>query len=417
MSSDSMRSDYDVVIAGGGLVGGSLALALAQLSCRTALVEAVLPDSESQPSFDDRTIALSYGSCRILSALGLWEYLQQQDSIWAIHKIHVSEQKRFGTALIDSAEQGVPQLGYVIKSRDLGAAIWQRLRDLNNVDLFCPGTVTATDCSPHARSIDLDSAANPAALAAKLLVVADGARSRLRDALQISAEHRDYEQVAIVANIQVDKRKAGHVAYERFTAAGPIAMLPGPQGQYTVVMARRAEAAPQVLDLSSDDFLSLAQDDFGYRLGRLSRVGNRSSYPLGLTTADALSAERAVLIGNAAHGLHPVAAQGFNLGLRDVACLAELIADGCAEQGAGFDPGAANLLASYKAWRGDDQRKVVRFTDSLIRGFGAEDPGLAVGRGLALASFDMLPGAKRMLAHQTMGLSGHLSRLARGMPL
>ncbi len=409
------ESDYDIVIAGGGLVGGSLALALAQLQCRVALIEAVLPDNAAQPSFDDRTIALSYGSSRILRALGLWDHLE--NSVWPIRQIHVSEQKRFGTAIIDSAEQGVPQLGHVIKSRQLGVALWQRLRELEKVSLICPASVTATRILKEQREISLRGRPDTQTVNARLLVVADGARSKLRAALDIAVEDRDYDQVAVVANIQIDPRKAGHIAYERFTPEGPLAMLPGPEGCYTVVLARSGGTATDVMAMAEADFLQLVQDEFGFRLGRLSRASERMSYPLSLTTAARLTEDRAVLIGNAANGLHPVAAQGFNLGLRDVACLAELIADGYAKDGAAFDPGNSALLQSYCEWRGSDQSKVVRFTDSLIRGFGPPNAALAAGRGLALATFDVLPGAKRMLARQTMGLSGQLSRLARGLPL
>ena len=411
----AIPADYDIVIAGGGLVGGSLALALAQLPCRVALIEAIEPDDVAQPSFDDRTIALSYGSCRILRALGLWE--QIADSVWPIRQIHVSEQSRFGTAVIDSTEQGVPQLGHVIKSRRLGTALWQQLRQLETVDLICPASVTATRICEQQREISLHQAANTHPVATQLLVVADGARSKLRAALDIDADDRNYDQVAVVANIQIDPAKTGHAAYERFTPEGPLAMLPGPDGRYTVVLARTTATAADVMAMDTTDFLQLVQEEFGFRLGRLSRAGERMSYPLSLTTAAQLTEDRAVLIGNAAHGLHPVAAQGFNLGLRDVACLAELIADGYANAGESFDPGNAELLQSYCSWRSSDQRKVVRFTDSLIRGFGASPAAIATGRGLALATFDVWPGAKRMLAHQTMGLSGQLSRLARGLPL
>jgi 2-octaprenyl-6-methoxyphenol hydroxylase len=407
--------DFDIVIAGGGLVGGSLALALAGLSCRVALIEAAEPDSGAQPSFDDRTIALSFGSCRILRALGIWDQIAA--SVWPIKQIHVSEQGRFGTAVIDSREQGVPQLGHVIKSRELGTALWQRLRELETVALICPASATDSRIHRSLRDIQVAESAAERTLRSPLLVVADGARSALRAKLGIGAADRDYDQVAVVANIQIDSRKVGHIAYERFTPEGPLAMLPGPGGRYTVVLARDKGSAEYVMSLADADFLELVQAEFGFRLGRLSRGGRRVCYPLSLTTAEALTAERAALVGNAANGLHPVAAQGFNLGLRDAACLAELIADGYARDGKGFDPGAAEVLRAYAEWRRADQRKVVRFTDSLIRGFGPANKLLATGRGLALATFDIWPGAKRMLAEQTMGLTGQTSRLARGLPL
>ena len=408
----SAAREFDVFIAGGGLVGGSLALALAGTGCRVGLAEAVVPDSDAQPSFDDRSIALSRGSCRILRQLGLWPALEQ--SVWPVHRIHVSERGAFGTAVIDAAEQGVDELGYVIRGRDLGLALWQRLADCGDVTLMSPARVTAAELEQGWRRIDIEAEAGPVSFATRLLAIADGAHSRLRGAVGIEAGVRDYDQVAIVANLQVDAAHAGSMAYERFTQDGPLAVLPGKDGLYTVVLARGRAAAEALLQCDDAQMLALVQREIGFRLGRLSRIGKRSSYPLQLVTANVLLADRAVVVGNSAHGLHPVAGQGFNLGLRDVACLAELVADAVRDP-AGGDAGAQPMLDAYAAWRAADQRNVVRFTDGLIRGFGLPGKPLAVTRGLALAAFDILPGGKQELARQTMGLAGRLSRLARGM--
>jgi 2-octaprenyl-6-methoxyphenol hydroxylase len=410
-----MRNDFDIVIAGGGLVGGSLAIALAAASCRVALVEAVPPESEHQPSFDDRTIALSRGSYRILDSLGIWPLIAKD--VWPICKIHVSEQQRFGTAVIDAAEQGIPELGFVIRSRQLGAAIWSRLTDLPSVETFCPARVVASDIGEGTRHVTLEAEPAQAELSARLLVVADGARSALRGELGIGSSERNYNQVAVVANIQVADQYAGNVAYERFTPQGPLAILPGKAGLYTVVLARTSESAPTVMAMGDDELLGLVQSAFGYRLGRFSRIGKRHAYPLYLVKTDAVAADRAVIIGNAAHGLHPVAAQGFNLGLRDAASLAELLVDGYRLDDGHFDPGSSNTLGAYSDWRCADQRKVVDFTDGLIRLFGLPGSSVSIGRGLGLAVFDTLPGAKQELARQTMGLAGRLSRLARGKSL
>jgi 2-octaprenyl-6-methoxyphenol hydroxylase len=422
-SATQAATDFDVVIAGGGLVGGSLALALSGLPVRVALVEPVAPESPEQPSFDDRSIALSHGSCRILQSLGIWDRLVSSASIWPIRQIHISEQGRFGTALIDCDEQGVPELGFVIKSRDLGNALWQHLRDATDVELLCPARVSATEMLGPKRMIDLTGANEPRRISSALLVVADGARSELRGQLGIAVEHSDYAQTAIVASVSVDSPSKTNVAFERFTPEGPLAILPGPAGRCTIVMARTSATAAAALESTDNEFLQLLQTAFGYRLGIFANLGPRNAYPLSLSAAAELTAERAVLVGNAAHGLHPVAAQGFNLGLRDVACLAELIADGLnRNKHAGisrdvYDSGTADLLNAYCEWRESDHDKVVRFTDSLIRGFGPAPDLIASTRGLALAGFDIAPGAKKILAHQTMGLGGRLSRLARGLPL
>lgn len=410
------NGDYDVVIAGGGLVGGSLAIALGNLPLRVALIEAVEPDAPEQPSFDDRTIALSHGSCRILRSIGIWDRLMRSDSCWAIHKIHVSEQGRFGTALIDSSEQGVAELGFVIRSRELGQAIWAHLREQGSVELLCPARAEGTQVAAAARAITLRRADGVSEAITRLLIVADGVNSKLRSQVGISADSTDYGQVAVVANVQVDVRKLGHQAYERFTPEGPLALLPGPAGRCTVVMACAAATAAQLCAASDTEFLTRLQTAFGYRLGVLRAVGKRSTYPLSLSVAAELVAERAVLVGSAAHGLHPVAAQGFNLGLRDVAALVDLLREASGPT-ANRDVGDPQVLAAYQAWRHDDHRNVVQFTDGLIRGFGVDLPVAGQLRGLALTGFDMLPAAKRALARRTMGLGGRMSRLARGLPV
>lgn len=409
--------EFDVVVAGGGLVGGSLAVALAQTGLQVALVEAVAPDAAAQPSFDERTIALSHGSCTILRQLGVWEHLL--NDIWPVEQIHVSEQGRFGTTLIDAREQGLAQLGYVIQARALGRALWTCVAASPTLTALCPARVTAVEPAEQGRRLlhlEHSGDAGPAAVAARLLVVADGARSALRESLGISAAERDYEQVAVIAKVQVDPRRAGTRAFERFTPSGPLALLPGPAARYTAVLALPAASAEALLQSTDCEFLEHLQALCGFRLGRLRRVGRRAAYPLKLVTAARLTADRAVLVGNAANSLHPVAGQGFNLGLRDIASLAELLqqAQAVAPEA---DPGAADVLAAYAQWRAADQRNVVRFTDGLIRFFGSPGGALSATRGLGLAFFDLSPPAKRALAEQTMGLAGRMTRLARGLAL
>lgn len=416
MASRREQPEYDVMIAGGGLVGASLAIALAPLSLRIGLVEAMPHDSAEQPSFDDRTIALSRGSIRILTGLGIWDDVAPH--AWSIHRIHVSEQERFGTTVIDRDEQGIAELGCTVRARDLGRVLWEKLRAIGTLNTFCPARVTAA--TPASDRVQLEIVADggiPSLADSRLLAVCDGARSALRSALGVDARVSDYDQIAIIGNVQVDARRAGHVAYERFTKAGPAALLPGRDGRYTFVLTRSTAEADEVLRLGDAEMLALLQDVFGFRLGRFSRVGRRQTYPLQLVKAESLTAGRAVIVGNAAHGLHPVAGQGFNLGLRDVAALAELIADAARDATTDFDAGAAGLLDRYSAWRKDDQRSVVAFTDGLIRLFGLDVPGAGTLRGAGLAAFDLLPGAKRALARHTMGLAGRLTRLARGMRL
>jgi 2-octaprenyl-6-methoxyphenol hydroxylase len=272
-----------------------------------------------------------------------------------------------------------------------------------------------------ARVLALDSPAAgvPKSLRARLLVAADGAQSLLRSAAGIEAQVADYGQVAVIANLAAD-RSHHDVAYERFTPSGPIALLPLASGDWGVVWTLTTERAAEALAWDDARFLDELQRCFGWRAGRFTRVGRRTSYPLKLTRAAAATAERLVLIGNAAQSLHPVAGQGFNLGLRDAATLAELLVDRaaqCAAGGTRFDPGAAAVLAEFAQRRADDRGGVTRFTDGLVRLFGDARPGVGFARDLGLLLFDLSPTAKAALARVSWGFAGRTPRLARGLPL
>jgi 2-octaprenyl-6-methoxyphenol hydroxylase len=412
-SAKQLGSDYDVLIAGGGMVGASLGCALADAGIRVCIVEPYPVSSDQQPSFDERTTALSRSSRKILGSLGLWDALD--DYAQPIQTIHVSEKKRFGTALIRAEEQGVDALGYVVQNRILGEAAWDRLRAATGVTLRCPEKIVSVATSASGVTASTQADDQVSHLSARLLVVADGARSTIRDSLGIENDEREYSQSAIVGNIGVPEEYCRPVAYERFTQRGPIAMLPMRDNRYTFVLTRHRDNAAEVLAMDDAEFTALLQAEFGYRLGIFSRVGKRHAYPLSLVQAQEITRERSVVIGNAAHGLHPVAGQGFNLGLRDVAALAELLVTATRE-GRG-DAGSADILEDYAAWRATDQRNVVAFTDGLVRLFGLEAPVIGTMRGLAVAAFDSMPMVKRALAHHTMGLSGRQSRLARGLDL
>ncbi len=406
------RTDYDVVISGGGMVGASLAWALAALPLRVALVEAVPFASADQPSFDDRTVALSRSSQKILAGIGVWQEISAE--AWPIREIHVSERGRFGSAVINGEEQGVGDLGYVVANRALGAALWKRIGDVATIDLFAPGGLRPPGPVADRMTLQLDSGRHNGEILARLLVVADGARSGLREALGIPASERSYGQTAIVGNVALSDCPSRFTAYERFTSQGPLALLPIGEGRFAFVMAQSPPRAEAALGLDDQQFLRLLQQGFGRRLGTFSRLGRRSSYPLSLVRAGRTTAPRAVVIGNAAHGLHPVAGQGYNLGLRDVATLAEVIADTLRASG---EVGGSAMLERYEQWRRRDQRNVVAFTDGLIRLFGLPLATAGAARGVGLALFDVVPGAKRALASRTMGMTGTLTRLARGLPL
>ena len=404
---------YDVVIAGGGMVGASLACALAPLPLRVAVVEAVPVESDTQPGFDVRTTALSRSSQRILAGLGVWTELATAAT--PIRRIHVSEQGRFGTALIDASEQGVEALGYVLENRRLGAVLWAKLQAADNVDLLCPARCEQAVATDASIGLTVVEGGRPRELTAGLLVVADGARSKLRTALGIAHSSRSYRQVAIIGTVEVSRPGRGDSAWERFTAEGPLALLPVGENRYVFVLTRADAQADSVQALDDSRFRDLLQSCFGFRLGRFGRVGARHAYPLALTRSAAIIGQRVAIVGNAAHSQHPVAGQGYNLGLRDVAVLGEVIADELAE--GGQDAGRDELLQRYRQWRQTDQRNVVAFTDALVRLFDLPVAGLGHVRGAGLSLFDILPGAKTELARRTMGLGGRQTRLARGLTL
>lgn len=405
---------FDIVVAGGGMVGASLAIALEPLGLSVAVVEAVARGAPEQPSFDERSTALSRSTQRSFEAMGLWQDIVAAST--PIRSIHVSDKGRFGFSHIDAEEQGVEALGYVCINRILGGVLQGALANAGNVTLMCPARITAVENhSEHAAVTVQHEDGREETLTSTLLVVADGARSQVRDMLGIGATHVDYEQTAIIGNVLTELPNEG-CAYERFTESGPVAMLPITNGRTAFVWILGSNAARDMLALDDADFTAALADAFGTRLGEFSRVGVRNSYPLGLSKALRLSSGRAVLVGNAAHGLHPVAAQGFNLGVRDVAALCDCIADELAEAGQA-DIGAAHVLERYAEWRKPDQDKLVAFTDGLVRLFGSRRPGIRALRNLGMLGFDFVPGVRRAFARHTMGLAGRLPRLSRGIPL
>lgn len=398
--------ESDVLIVGGGMVGASLAAALAPLSLKVTVVEAKPPGDAGQPSYDDRATALSYGSRRIMDTLGVWPHLESAAT--PINDIHVSDRGRFGATRINHDEQGVPALGYVVENRALGPELWQAMEQAG-VETLCPATVAAVELNEKDAKVTVNAGPGEVVYRARLLVVADGARSATRELLGIGAEVIRYEQTAVIANVTAEKFHE-HVAYERFTDTGPLAFLPMSNGRCSVVWTLPPQEAETVLALDDAGFLQALQDAFGHRLGRLTRCGSRHSYPLFLVRAERIYGERHVLAGNAAHGLHPVAGQGFNLGLRDVATLADVIADA-------DDPGAAGTLRGYAQWRADDHTSVVNLTDGLVRLFTADFMPVRLARGAGLVALDLLGAPRAAFARQTMGLRGRLPRLARGIPL
>ncbi len=407
--------DFDIVVAGGGMIGTSLAIALKPLGLSVAVIEPVAPNACEQPSFDERSTALSRSSQRMFEAMGLWAEIVAGAT--PIRSIHVSEKGRFGFSHVDATEQQVEALGYVVINRVLGEVLHHTLSRLKNVEVFCPARILAIEQPIDTVVVQLGSDGGTRRLACRLLVAADGAKSTVRDMLGISARSSGYGQHAVIGNVMPEIAPENR-AFERFTHEGSIAFLPMADNRAAFVWILSADRAQSVMELNDTMFTNALQQAFGFRLGDFSRVGQRAAYPLALTRANSLTARRGVLVGNAAHGLHPVAAQGFNLGLRDVASLCDCLLDvmlAAAPDRA--DPGSPALLEAYAGWRKSDHSKVVRFTDGLVRLFGDERGPLRFLRNAGMLGFDLIPGVRSLFARHTMGLAGRLPRLSRGVPL
>jgi len=407
---NSGASQVDVAIVGGGLVGASLALALAPTGLKTALIEGVAPDANAQPSFDDRTTALGNGTRRSFEALGIWSQVAPKAA--PIRRIHVSDAGRFGFARLEASEHGIDAFGYVVTNRVLGTALRAAMTTLPDLELRMPAKCTGVALYEGDVELATEPAASP--LRARLVVAADGADSKVRTAAGLVATLEDYRQVAIVGHVR-SSRPADGTAYERFTPEGPFAVLPLFDGAYGVVWTLAPEAAERVLALSDKDYLAALQGEFGWRIGRLLSVGQRNAYPLRLSRAETLTGQRVVLIGNAAQGLHPVAGQGFNLGLRDAATLAELLAEAVRRDGSRADVGSPAILREFASRRVADRDGVTRFTDGLVKLFGDTRPGVPLLRDLGLLLFDLSPTAKQALSRLSWGFAGRTPRLGRGL--
>ena len=401
----------DVLIVGGGLVGASLALALGRAGLDVAIVEAHPFRINEQPNYDERSIALAQGSQRIFAGMGLWDALR--DAVCPIHTIHVSDRGHFGFTRLKREQEGVEALGYVASARLLGNALIRALDTTDTVRLITPAQLETFCVEDEQVRATLNVGGKVVEYGTRLLVAADGVQSQVREQLGIDTHQWDYGQTAVIANITPDKPHR-NVAYERFTDTGPMALLPLNDDHCSLVWTLRADQVDEVMALDDASFLARLQARFGYRLGKLVKVGARHAYPLQLLRAKQSTAQRLALIGNAVHTLHPIAGQGFNLGLRDVAALAEVVIDA---QRNGSDIGGVDVLQRYADWRETDQRRVVAFTDGMVRLFGQTSLPMVGLRNAGMLALDLCPPAKRWFGRLTMGRAGRLPRLARGLDL
>ena len=404
--------DYDIAIIGGGLVGASLARLLASTgqAWRIALLDQRRLSEDASThygsNYDNRSTALAAGSVELFERLGLWPGLSRHAT--AIREVQVSDRGHLGGARINAGEQGREALGYVLENAWLAPCLQEAALAAPGVSHLAPVQVTALHPGARACSLTLSPQAGagaelPRSLRARLVVLADGGASSLREQLGIGLKRTDYGQTALVANVSFSEAHRG-VAYERFTADGPMALLPldeTPQGRRGALIwtlppnrARRLQAAPDA------DFLEQLQCQFGWRLGRFERLGERHAWPLQLVEAREQVRSRLVLLGNSAHYLHPVAGQGLNLSLRDAASLAQTLSQALQQE---RDPGALDTLEAYLAERRWDQAVTVGLSDRLVKVFSNRQTPLVALRHLGFLALDTLPGARQAFAAQTMG--------------
>ena len=397
----------EVIIVGGGMVGLSLALMLAKVGIAVKLLEAIkYPDYNDEnlapyhSSFDARNSALSRRSVQIYQELGLWDALQQHAT--PILEVNITEQDGFGKARLKATEEKVESFGQVIENAWLGRVLLSEVQKHALIDLIDGVQVTSLTQDDEWAYIEANRGEYSHKLQSRLVIAADGRDSFCRKALGIGASEHDYDQVAIVTTVQTSKPHQ-QVGFERFSALGPLALLPLP-GEYrrsVVWPVKKGTEGEWLGDENDQHFLDALQDTYGDRAGKFQKAGRRFCFPLSQVLAEKQAVGRVVLMGNAAHTIHPVAGQGFNLCMRDAYVLVRYLKNQLSQ---GADLGDASILQEYEQSRLTDQQRVIKFCDSVVRGFSNQNPLLKFIRNTGLVAFDVVPGIKPLVANYAMGL-------------
>lgn len=405
--------EADILIIGGGLIGLTQATAFGRAGLSAIVVDREKPAHAAADTFDGRGSAIAWGSAQVLRGIGVWSGLEAQAE--AIREIRVSDGNSLLFLHYDHRELGPQPLGYIVENRFIRRALYAGLATLDAVTLVAPQTVTTLErLATHVEARLQDGSL----VRARLAIAADGRASPTRAAAGIGVTQWTYDQTGIVCSIAHEQPHHG-VAHERFLPAGPFAVLPLPDSETGVhrsslVWTERADLAPAMMALPDAQFAAEIALRFGDTLGRISVAGPRWSYPLGLLQAETYIARRLALAGDAAHAIHPIAGQGLNLGLRDIAALAECIVDA---HRLGLDIGAANVLERYQRWRRFDNVALMAVTDGLNRLFSTDLAPVRLVRDLGLGIVNSLPPLKRFFMRHAMGMVGDLPRLTRGEAL
>ena len=400
---------YDLVVVGGGMVGASFCCALEQALGETPLsilvIEAISPNANSakQSSFDARSTALSFGSRKFLEGIGLWQALD--DAVSAIHDIQVSDRGRLGCVEINRDEQGVEALGYVVENKRLGQVLNARLNESRKINLLCPSLVSSVKATEKGMLRGLNHGDTETSVDASLVVLADGGKSPVCEQLGIEHSIERYDQHALIANIVLEKPHQ-HVAFERFTDTGPLAVLPlqliDGKNRGSLVWTLSVEQAAQYREMNEEKLLPLLQERFGYKLGKILEIGETFVYPLSLSIAKEQVRPGLALLGNVAHSLHPVAGQGLNLALRDTRALVDVLIN-AKQRGLGL--GEMNVLLEYVARQQADQATTTQFTHNITKLFSSNNEAKVWLRKFGLVALELLPTLRRSLAERAMGLS------------
>ena len=400
---------YDLVVVGGGMVGASFCCALEQALGETPLsilvIEAISPNANSakQSSFDARSTALSFGSRKFLEGIGLWQALD--DAVSAIHEIQVSDRGRLGCVEINRDEQGVEALGYVVENKRLGQVLNARLNESGKINLLCPALVSSVKATEKGMLLGLNHGDTETSVDASLVVLADGGKSPVCEQLGIEHSIERYDQHALIANIVLEKPHQ-HVAFERFTNTGPLAVLPlqliDGKNRGSLVWTLSVEQAAQYREMNEEKLLPLLQERFGYKLGKILEIGQTFVYPLSLSIAKEQVRPGLALLGNVAHSLHPVAGQGLNLALRDTRALVDVLIN-AKQRDLGL--GEMNVLLEYVARQQADQATTTQFTHNITKLFSSNNEAKVWLRKFGLVALELLPTLRRSLAERAMGLS------------